>query len=154
MKVIVETIYVADDGSRWPDSEKALARDVLYADISAIMSRLPACPTSCAFKNGGGYIQHDPVTVDAVRKDLFDYCASRGLFEGWHGLWNSEVSPRWNIGPDWFARWFDAGGPISDAYGRLWCFNFTSYREYGQPYYASHESECPNEWVDEEVRRR
>lgn len=131
-----QTIFVANDGSRWDTAEQALARDALIVEVDRIMAPMGKRPEGSDFANGAGCIQHVPATLALVRSRLYE--ASRPAL-GW---WYDDQKKRHGREPvdahaSWFTRMLDGkNGPLSTAWYRFQCID-QSGREWGQPYFAN-----------------
>jgi hypothetical protein len=131
------TIYIADDGSRFDKEIDCLAYELMGKEIEIIMRPLGARNDSCEFANGGGYYQHE--SPHLVKIELAKYLLKKqpDLKAA------AQIVAGENIDMSWIRRFTDhMGNYMNKATFRLSCINYTSAREYGQPYYASHESEC------------
>lgn len=135
------TRFLADDGSEFGSEESCRSYESVCADIRAIMARLPAIPDlpSCEFANGAGYIQHDPMTAREAQNDLlriarqimphkwFDETLANNAHPSWAGRLISEMNNR----------------ALYSAWQRFMCMS-ADFKEYGQPYYATHQDEAKN----------
>ncbi len=137
MKTI--TKFVADDGSEHQDAAACIKRDELVAAVRGIMLLLGDLPKDdhSNFANGGGYIQHNPATVLAVRKAL---CEEAKAYTS-HRWVQETIDGGWSVSAGWAGRMLgEIGGPLERAWNRIMCITKDG-REYGQPYYALHPHE-------------
>lgn len=126
--------YVADDNTEFTEKDKCIVYETLCDRVKLLMSDLPEHPNTCDFSNGSGYIQHNKDVVIAVRTKLLDI-----ISEYIDHKWVQE-SKELNIHPSYVGRLvgdYDIR-PLSSAWSRINCINWTSFREYGQPYYTDH----------------
>lgn len=138
------TVYEANDGSRWDTPAQASERDELLAAVEAAMQPLGKHDDGCAFVNGAGYYQHTQEACDAARNGLWSL--TRRPLELWianqrekYGTTEDEVS---KCHPSWFLRMLDGScPPLEKAWSRFYCMD-DQCREWGQPYYASHQNEA------------
>jgi hypothetical protein len=135
----ISTIYIADDGSKFAKPIDCLTYELMGKEIEIIMRPLGARNDSCEFANGGGYYQHE--SPHLVKIELAKY-----LLKKQPDLKAAEqIVAGENIDMSWLeSKEFKdhMGNYMNKAIFRLSCINYTSGREYGQPYFASHESEC------------
>jgi hypothetical protein len=131
------TIYIADDGSRFDKEIDCLAYELMCKEIEIIMRPLGVRNSSTVFANGGGYYQHE--SPHLVKIELAKY-----LLKKQPDLKAAEqIVAGENVDMSCIRRFTEyMGNCINQATFRLSCINYTSGREYGQPYFASHESEC------------
>lgn len=146
MKAI--TTYEANDGSQHDSREKAIGRDLLIANIRALMMPLGERPDDTDFSNGNGFIQHTEAIIQRVKGDLL-YLAKPYLGDLIKQEWidrPQEVHPMSFVG-----RLFDeVDGPLRKAWFRLMCVD-GDWREWGQPYYAINPTEGKQFNVREKV---
>lgn len=142
--MIEKTIYIADDNSRFADKNDCIHYEHLCAEVEAAMSLLKLRPNEgCAFENGSGYLQQHIQTCELVRKRILNICAlempywARIIQECANGL--RHISHASRIICDYDNQCF------TSALNRLQCIDFTNGKEFGQPYYVSHQDEVTNE---------
>lgn len=142
--MIEKTIYIADDNSRFADKNDCIHYEHLCAEVEAAMSLLKPRPNEgCAFENGSGYLQQHIQTCELVRKRILNICAlempywARIIQECANGL--RHISHASRIICDCDNQCF------TSALNRLQCIDFTNGKEFGQPYYVSHQDEVTNE---------
>jgi hypothetical protein len=129
------TIYVADDGSRWDDAEKAQQRDMLHAACQEILLMMPPRPGTV-----DGYIQHDRETVMRVKLRTLQL-AQRELDPCNRTAWFKDLDKVSMSAGGLMARIIsEAGGPLNKVWWRLNCID-AHMREWEQPYFALHPSE-------------
>jgi hypothetical protein len=136
MKFLAKAI--ADDGTEFLDADKCIAYESLCKKIDKIMALLVPIPDSCEFANGSGYIQQDPLTVDAARLAIVKY--ANDIFP--HKWFEHELSGQ-KADSSWCGRLISDMSEkcLYKAWQRFMCMS-SDYREYGQPYFASHQSEA------------
>lgn len=135
-----QTIYIAEDGTRFDDSEKCLLYEDQCRNIEQAMSGLKPIPKdgSLNFANGGGYIQQSKSSALKAYKALLEVAedvvgkviVEKTKYEG-------EFLPRSIIG-----RFIDDSKHRSlyAAWIRLMNLD-TQWREWGQGYYAANPKE-------------
>jgi hypothetical protein len=131
------TIYIADDGSRFDKEIDCLAYELMGKEIEIIMRPLGVRDASTEFANGGGYYQHQ--NPHLVKIELAKYILKKqpDLKAA------AQIVAGENVDMSWIRRFTEhMGNYMNVATFRLSCINYTSGREYGQPYFAAHESEC------------
>ncbi len=138
MKEIIK--YVADDGLEFDDRAKCESYEAICARVQSLMSRLPAKPElpGCGFENGGGYVQHDPEVARAVRRGLLEIAN-----EIMPHHWFTQSIEDETVHPSWPGRMIGEMSErcLSSAWQRFMCMT-PDFREYGQPYFASHPQEA------------
>ena len=129
--------YVTGDGSEFNTEAKALKYERLIKEIKEITADLPKLPKDCSFANGEGYIQHSKSKVEEARAKLFKL--ARANHKTLLSVPAGEV-----LNSYYFARVLDdSDSPLYPVYIRLvQCINNDTYREYGQPYFASYPEEA------------
>lgn len=134
------TKYLADDGLEFNDRAQCERYEAMCANVAALMSKLPAKPDlpGCSFENGGGYVQHDPAAARAVRSGLL-----RIANEIMPHKWFDQSIADETVHPSWAGRMIDEMDQrcLSRAWHRFMCMS-ADFREYGQPYFASHPEEA------------
>lgn len=132
------TKWKADDGTEFTEESECAAYEKMCADVTLVMSAFPAQPEndSCSFANGGGYLQLSEEVVADVRGKLLDIIATK-IDHKW-----VEESRDTKIHPSYVDRLlgdYDIR-PLCSAWGRLSKID-KQWREWGQPYYATHPDE-------------
>lgn len=150
----VEVIqYIANDGAVFQDAERCHEYEQLLDRVAPIEKMLETTVdiSSCAFANGSGFVQHDPETFEQAKRMLLEIALERftksetGPYE-----WiKTTMERKWSdnsVHPSWAARAIDevCQQPIKRLYSRLYCTDST-YREWGQPYFADHPEEATQE---------
>jgi hypothetical protein len=142
--MIEKTIYIADDNSRFDDKNDCIHYEHICAEVDAAMSLLKPRPNEgCDFENGSGYLQQHIQTCELVRKQILNICAlefpywERIIKECGYGL--RHISHASRIIYDYDYRC------LVSALNRLECIDFTNGKEFGQPYFVSHQDEVINE---------
>ena len=127
------TKYLADDGSEHNDACDCLDHESNCKKATAIISQLPERPEGCEYTNGSGYIQHDKVIFQQVKKEFLEFCKKYTNHE-----WIQQSIDDPNIDPSWPGRIL--GECLPNSIHRLWhrfsCTD-TLDREWGQPYYVN-----------------
>jgi hypothetical protein len=129
--------WKANDGSEWRCQADAEKRDALLKQVAAILEPLGERVS------GTRYRQHDKATVVAVRLALHE--AAKPYLGWWFdqqkaaGKTDYELAV--GIHPSWQGRMLDCGcAPLEHAYSRICCID-SQFREWEQPYYATHTPE-------------
>jgi len=147
------TKYRANDGSEWDSEVKAAKRELLIAEVNAVMSLLPPVPTEPNWK---GYIRHDKQTIRTVRQGLFFIDNREGILKWWydqqktdHGKTDKDFL---ECHPSWQCRMLDGSHrPLERAYGRLCCIDEYG-REWNQPYFARNPPPDAREYTPTDVK--
>lgn len=130
MKSIIK--YKAIDGREFDFEEECEKHERLLVQIERAIKPLGSPPKEdgCSFANGGGYLQHDLPTVEAVKLALIDLAAvPENVKEGVR----TRPASHSIIG-----RYLDDGdSPVRKGWYRLMCIDEQG-REWGQPFYALH----------------
>lgn len=137
MKKIIK--YKADDGREFLNEDECMEYETQERFIKSIISVLPEPPDDCGFSNGEGYIQHEPVIVNAVKTQLL-----REALRHSDHKWLQESIDKDDIHPSWAARIMGdcvKSNALNRAWYRIQCID-NRYREWGQPYYANHPGEA------------
>jgi len=134
MKTETVTDFVTVDGKRFRDQATAEKHEAEYLAVKPILDRLPNSNPA-----HGEYVQHDPAMLRQIKAELFALAVGKcsKQFPLWKTFNPDEVHPSGIVG----RVLSDYGGPLSDAWYRLACFNFDLGREYDQPYFANNPSE-------------
>lgn len=144
----IVTHYQANDGTLWDVAEQAEKRDALVARIERAKALLTPRPSDVRFENGHGYVQQDPARVRLCKIDLLTIASELSSYDVFRS--NPDlVNPRGSI----------AGRIIDDmdhpvlynAWYRLMCMD-DEYREWGQPYYATHPEQAKSHEVPADDR--
>lgn len=129
--------YIADDGSEFTTEGACRKYEGLCGEVNAVMARLPVRPSEVDYQNGGGYLQHDPETWQAVKLDLLHIIKRVMPHE-----WVDHAIAKATTHPSWVGRLIDDGGEkvLRQAWFRIYCTD-SEFREWGQPYYAANPGE-------------
>ena len=137
MKTVMK--FKADDGAEFVSEIECVEYEKLCAEIAGVMGVLPPKPDSpgCRFENGGGYIQHDPATVTAVRASLLRIAQRLNP----HDWFVNSIEDK-TIHSSWAGRLIsEMSAPLYRAWHRISCTD-SQFREWGQPYYEAHPNEA------------
>lgn len=117
------TKYKALDGKIFDNKEDCIKYDELVSNVRIIFKSIRENPDDIRFSNGGGYIQHDSSPVEAIKVELLKLT---------NKYFNKKYTDFLHLG-----RLLDDSGcnVLYRAYTRLVSIDST-YREWGQPYYA------------------
>lgn len=132
-----KTIFIADDDTRFDNEADCMRYEAMCIEVGLIAEKLGVKPDSTDFANGGGYLQH--ANPKLVKIELAKYLYAKDPnFKAAKQIIDGE-----DVHMSWIAHYMDGRYKcVGNLIGRLMCINYTSNREYGQPYYASHESEA------------
>jgi hypothetical protein len=140
MKTI--TKYIANDNTEFYEEDKCRAYEAACAEIERIMAPLGQIPNlpACGFENGAGYLQHDKDVARAARRSLLEI-ANRLMPHNWFVQAITDET----VHPSWPGRMISEMGnrSLDRAWSRFNCMT-PDFREYGQPYYASHPEAAKN----------
>lgn len=138
MKAI--TKFQAYNGTEFTDAEECALYEAKCASADAVIALLPPQPElpGCGFNNGGGYLQHDPVTFKAARRALLELA----LKEQDHP-WLHDSIAKEDTHPSYAYRIISecCTKQLNDAWYRIACTD-RFFREWGQPYYRDHPEEA------------
>lgn len=153
--MIVETcvFYRAFDGTRFETEKECLGHEDLLTKLVSIFLLIQPLPKNDGsnFANGKGYIQH---THSRLQEYASALCALALLYMGKEDRFRNPIikfgrnitSVDVSIPGRWVFEF--CPGPLRGAFVRLCCVDYSTYREYGQPYYAAH----PYQAVQEEIK--
>lgn len=136
MTITAITKYRAEDGTEFTSQEKALAYAEQAERILRLMSRLAPRPEPFP---SNGYLQHDGVTAKEVWNSLLDIAAE---ISGPHHFYDQ--SRDMVADSSWAGRIlgeFDHKVLWSKGWFRMQCIDRKTFREYQQPYFATHPEE-------------
>lgn len=135
------TIYECEDGSRFDNRKEAVKYDKVIETINLIMAPIGEPVTESYSAK-----QRDKGAVETTVKDLMNLCA--WCIPDWSDTFGKvnkiEDLQRYIVGrviSDYSKDW----KCLHEAYFRLSCISPTSYIEYEQPYWTSHEDEYQEE---------
>jgi hypothetical protein len=132
---ILRQIFISDDGKEFESEKDCLDYESWLKRYDAILRKLPKHPDTCEFTNGEGYIQHDLKVLEGVRKEFYTLAIEE--IKSIHPDAGDIVPNSYG-----FWRYLDDNGAIGYVKGiRFLCINYENGREYGQPYFVSHESQ-------------
>lgn len=131
------TVYEADDGSRHNTMKAAREKDRLVAEVKQAMSWLA---DKVSLKDDE-YIQHGRDECLNARRGLV--LIARRLYQSSDVFKNDPdvIHPMSKAG----RIISDTEGPLNSAWHRLMCINWSTYREYNQPYFALHPDKSTSE---------
>lgn len=137
-KIKTETIvsYMCTDGTRWEVEDEALSHQLLIEQVDDVMGKLlPVDDNDMQFVNGDYYVQQHADVVIKAREELYK------LSQGYMSAGFTPVSPykSWS-NEKWYWYFSDVNviAMLANAWRRFWCID-SSYREWGQVYYATRE---------------
>ena len=136
MKTIVK--YVAIDGKEFTGQLDCEDYEQLIETVNAIMAKLPYVSEDTVFHNGSGYLLHPMSTVKEVRNEILEICKK---YIDHH--WIQQTIDDYNVDPSWVARILSDYNisPLSKAWYRFKCIDKDG-KEWGQPYYVTHQNEA------------
>lgn len=137
MKSIV--VYRAEDGTLFGSPGEAIDHEALLSQIEIAMKSLGPRPQLA----DGCWKQHDGFACRLARRMIVRIYATRNpeYEQRWKLIESTEdIDPRTHV----IGRILD-GGPLAQAWQRLSCIDWETYREYDQPYYASNPGEARTE---------
>lgn len=130
------TKFKAYNGREFTSADECLDYEARCKKADAVIARLATASElpGCGFANGEGFLQHDPKTFLKVRSDLLKLAMAESDHK-WIG--QSLADP--TVDPSWAGRIIGEGcnEQLDAAWRRVSCTD-KSFREWGQPYYASH----------------
>lgn len=132
--------YLSEDGWLFDDENKCLKHEKLIMAIKEIESKLPNRPKDdgCNFSNGEGYLQHDQGMIDKAMVDLLKVSSVDKEYWDKPEFLDNPFRCRFGV----IGRIIDdSGSPIHSLWNRFMCMD-ENYREYGQCYYATHQSDA------------
>lgn len=125
-------MYKANDGKIFNHKNDCEKYEFKMNQIEKIMQNLPQEPDSCNFRNGGGYLQHDPEIVKKAMIEILKL-SEIDFKEDKEKIFENPFSYRQSY---YIGRVMTDGNNICWS---AWC-RFLSmdnkYREWGQPYFA------------------
>lgn len=126
--------YVSNDGVEFLDPEKCTEHEYNFQAAAVIMSKLPERPDTCAFSNGGGFIQHDKESLLDIRNEYLEFCK---IYTD-HKWIQQTIDKGFDADASWAGRILDDQDRfVSRHWYRFMCID-KSHREWGQPFYATH----------------
>lgn len=132
--------FVSDDGIEFMSQSACEDYEALSGRISILINHLIPIPhlSDCSFENGAGYIQQDPAMARSVQIELLKIADELMPHE-----WFKTAMKNDTAHPSWPARLIDEMGHrnLQMAWHRFSCMT-PEFREYGQPYFASHPAEA------------
>lgn len=129
--------YVSDDGREFCNEEECKKWEELNSKYQKIMSKLPQRTEDSCFLNGKGFIQHSQEVLFPIIEEFEKLAIQELKLRGYKDIIGNERYDSYLFG-----RVMSDFNCASCKYlWRLICINKASLREYGQPYYANHESE-------------
>lgn len=134
MKVVSR--YEALDGTLYDTQKACLKRDRMIQRIRRITDTWPKVPDddNCNFANGHGYLQWTEKQFLAAKKAILTILA--GEFKKGSTEYAAILNPKTHL--SWPCRMADDMDHLTDRpLNRLYCVD-SRFREWGQPYFASH----------------
>jgi hypothetical protein len=138
------TKYQAEDGSEFVTEAEAQAHDRLCAETADIIKLLHPIPEDCDFSNGGGFVQQIPAVALAVQRGIVKvarrYFNRDEIYDRHFDYAENAEKP---VGYTFVGRLINDGCPnvLYGAWHRIMCMD-ENFREWGQPYFASHPNEA------------
>lgn len=137
----METItkYKSSDGIKFLKLDECMQHENNCLIAEQIMKSLPEAPSSLAFAKGSGYIQHNKDQLLEVRNAFLEF-AKRYVDNKY---FQQSIDMGFDAHPSWAGRMLDNCAPrsINKHWYRFMCID-DSFREWGQPYYATHQNEA------------
>ena len=128
--------YQANDGSVWDSEEKAVKQDKLIVTLESAMAHLKPRPKGCDFTNGKGFVQHEVGAYAKTEANLRKVFSS--YYPGPIGIHDPLTCDMWLL----MRCVCDSGNrSMNHAFNRLACMCSRNNREFGQPYFVTHQSE-------------
>lgn len=132
-----QSIYIADDSTRFDSEIECMKYEVMCKEIELIAKPLGIKPDDCDFANGGGYIQHNNPNLVKIELAKYLYAKDPKIKAA------KQIIDGEDINMSWVGWYIDGMGRcVNNLISRLSCINYISNREYGQPYFVSHENEA------------
>ncbi len=131
--------FLSEDGQIFDDVYACVEHEKLINAINEIESRMPIRPKNdgCKFGNGEGYLQHEKDVIDKAMVDLLKVSDIDKEYWDKPQFLDNPFSCRFGI----IGRVIDdSRSAINSLWYRFMCMD-ENYREYGQCYYATHQSE-------------
>lgn len=139
MKEIIK--YLSDDGLEFKVKAECMTHEANVLIMNDIISELPVRPDGCGFSTGDGYVQHDRELFDRVKIALLEFYKRYTT----HKWIQETIDDPLNIDPSWAGRILGETAPniIYKSWYRFMCTG-KNLKEFGQPYYATHQIEAKN----------
>ena len=135
---IVRTYYKTSDNAEYLSRVEAEAHQLITNKVEALTYLKPV-PKYGEFLNGESYVQQDASKVFAHNSALWNIAREIPHLAGWIAKQEATGKQMESCHVSWPIRMLDGKhGPLSHAWGRIMCIHPVSYREYGQPYFATH----------------
>lgn len=134
----METItkFKAYDGVEFTNSNKCEEYEKQSREVEAIIIQLPQKPElpGGGFENGKGYLQHNEELFMKIRSELLEF-AKKFTDHQWI---QQSIDKGTDVHASWAGRLIDECGinALRKAWNRIMCVD-SSFREWGQPYYAN-----------------
>jgi hypothetical protein len=128
-----QTVFVANDGTRFDTIAAASNHEVLLIAIKEAMEPLGSKPQKV--KDGKGWVQHKRTNVLAAKRAILKLCLP--VFKGFDELYKAAKDNPDSIRPMSFAGRVldDSDSPLNVPWNRFCCID-TQWREHQQPYFA------------------
>ena len=131
--------YKSADGVEFDDKGKCKSHEDLYYCVCQSMERIPKKPEETSFTNGKGYLQHEKTDVKRCMIEVLKVAQLYFNYDHMNDVLKDPFACRNGI----VVRFISDCCPrfINSAWYRFICIS-DNYKEYGQPYYASHQDEA------------
>lgn len=132
--------FSANDGRLFDSEIECLNYEKFLFDVQSTMDLLKKRPDNNKFSNGEGYIQQNKETIEAAMIKIVELSGLDKMRE-----WNDFYKDPFNCRNGIIGRYISEScyPVLSMAWYRFQCMDFR-FREWGQPYFASHinETKC------------
>jgi hypothetical protein len=128
-----QTVFVANDGSRFDTELAALKYETLLVEIKEAMKPLGSVPRNV--KDGKGWVQHKQTNVLQAKRAILKLCLP--VFKGFDDLYKAAKDNPDSVHPMGLAGRVldDSNSPLSTPWHRFCCID-SEWREHQQPYFA------------------
>ena len=142
MKTI--TKYKSYDDMEFLSKDKCLEHEENCKLADWLMKNLPERPDGCSFSNGEGYIQHDNLIIIRTKKKFLEFVKRYTDHK-----WIKQSIDDCNLDPSWAYGIISECCPqsISKHWYRFMCID-NDFKEWGHPYYASHQNEVTDKQLN------
>lgn len=136
MRVITETVYIAEDGKRFADEQSCLNHEVKKRTIDEIFKDIPQWPAK-----HGSFLTVPKTILFKARRAIWQLVLEEygRAYPAWRTWDADEVNPGSVVGR---VLSDGAGGPIENAWNIMQAWDFELGRIYDQPYFVSHPQEA------------
>ena len=129
-------VYEAADGRRFTTATACEDYESLLHLVWSVMCNLPRA-INLAHEE---YAQHNPHQLRLVKRALFAIVVEQlgGMYPAWE-TWDAD-----EVNPSHIASQVKAGsnGPLGEAWSRLESYDFSTGRQYKQPFYVYHPNDA------------